>query len=273
MFIDAHCHMQQVQDEVKRQRIIKRATEADVSMITCCHDSSNAYKVRQTLAVAEEYENIYPAFGLYYFGNAERLHKHGILITDEIVEKAIDAIGKMVKAGGPIVAMGEVGLDYSLARDENEMALQRERFTRFVKAAKEFDLPLIIHSCANSASDLLQTLKDEKWRGLLHGFQGTLDQAKEALALGCLIGVWPKVTYAKYLQNYVKHLPVTSLALESDTPHPSSPLIPGMAETEPAAVVFAAGKIAEIKKMPLEEVEATLTSTTRNFFRLGDENQ
>ncbi len=267
MLVDAHCHLQRVEDDLDRERIIKRAEEAEICMITCCHDSSNPFKVKKTLEIAQNHENVFPALGLYYFGG-ERLKKMDMYVDEEVVERAMNTIRKVAKNDKVIVAIGEVGLDYQLTKNDNEKKTQRELFEKFANLSGELDLPLIVHSSADAVGDVIEVLKKDQRPALLHGFKGSLEEAKEAISLGCLIAIWPKITYSKYLQALVSKLPLECFAFETDSPLSHSAPFPGVSRNEPANIVFTAQKIAEIKKIPLEKVEEVTTQSAAKFFNI-----
>lgn len=55
--------------------------------------------------------------------------------------------------------------------------------------AKQFALPLFLH-CRNAASDLLEILAENGCsNGVVHSFDGTIDEAKRFINLGFYIGI------------------------------------------------------------------------------------
>jgi len=88
--------------------------------------------------------------------------------------------------------------------------------------------------------------------------------------MGFYISIPGTVTFknAATLHEVVKKLPLERLLIETDapflTPHPFRGK-----RNEPAYVRYVADKIAEIKKLPLEEVARATTENAINLFRLS----
>ena len=83
-----------------------------------------------------------------------------------------------------VVAIGETGLDYY--RLEGDLEWQRERFRTHIRAAREADKPLVIHTRA-AAADTLAIMREERAGevgGVMHCFTETWDVAQAALDLG-----------------------------------------------------------------------------------------
>ncbi len=116
------------------------------------------------------------------------------------------------------VAVGECGLDGVI---EVDMALQVEVFERQIKLAEKFGLPLILHARKTHAA-IIVLLKRHRFTrgGILHGFSGSEQQAREFIQLGFKIGVGGVITYprANKTRNSIANLPLESLVLETDAP-------------------------------------------------------
>lgn len=62
-------------------------------------------------------------------------------------------------------------------------------FTLQLSLCSAFKLPLFLH-CRNAAEDLLEILsKDRSLKGVVHSFDGTLEQAKRFIDYGYYIGL------------------------------------------------------------------------------------
>ena len=121
--------------------------------------------------------------------------------------------------------------------------------------------PVVVHS-RNAEADCINMLRELKTRAIMHCFSGTLDEALEAVRLGCLISVPANVTYAKDRQLLVKALPLKSMVLETDAPY----LSPARGKrNEPANVKLAAEKVAEIKGLDAAEVGDATTENAVGF--------
>jgi TatD DNase family protein len=267
VLIDVHSHIYRMESDFDMEWSIQRAKDADISIINCCHNSSNPYEVEKTIELAEKHDNVFAALGLYYFGG-ERLEKLKMSVNEEVVKMAMDTIRSKTQGDQEIVAIGEVGLDYGLAKGSSERETQRKRFEGFVDLSGELDLPLIVHTSSEAVGDAIQILKEKQRPAVLHGFRGTLEQAKDAISRGCLIAIWPTIIYSKYLQKLVSELPLESLAFETDSPLPFHAPVPGVSINEPVNIVLTANKVAEIKGVAVEEVEEVTTRSAEQLFKL-----
>ena len=163
----------------------------------------------------------------------------------------------------PCKAVGEIGLDFMLPADTHEK--QTTLFAQQVDLAKQHKLPLVLH-CRKAHDQLSSHLKKQQFDhgGFVHGFSGSLQQAKRYLDLGFVLGLGGALTYdrAKALKNLVKSLPDDAYVLETDSPdmrpafardQPNSPLnVPRIAE-----------QIAQLRGVSLEVV---YTQSNTNFY-------
>ncbi len=155
--------------------------------------------------------------------------------------------------------IGETGFDKSVPASKD---VQYSYFCEHLELAKNLDRPLVCH--INGHHDLaLKALKDlaGPWRGIIHGFSGSLELAKGYIKMGFFISVGPGVLKPNY-KNLVKSLQdieVENIVIESDQPtEPGSPYLSGMLDQ-------VSGKIAEIKGISSEEV---LQNSNKNLERL-----
>lgn len=93
--------------------------------------------------------------------------------------------------------------------------------------------------------------------------------ARQCLDLGFFLSVPGVVTFnqGKTIQNVVKHVPLSSLLLETDCPYLTPEPYRGQ-RNEPAYIVHTAKKVAEIKGLAWEEVAAVTAQNTLNLFRI-----
>jgi TatD DNase family protein len=166
-----------------------------------------------------------------------------------------------------IVAIGEVGLDRWVCQDEAKRAAQREAFARIVDLARKLDLPLNVHSrsAGHHAIDML--LEKDARRVLMHAFDGKPVHALRGAEAGFLFSIPPSIVRSPQKQKLVKALPLSALALETD-----SPVLGAERDqrNEPAQITVALRAIAEIKGLGEEEVARQTTENARRLFRLED---
>jgi TatD DNase family protein len=92
-----------------------------------------------------------------------------------------------------------------------------------LKLARQHDLPVILH-VRRSADLLLKGLRSvgggRPWRGIVHAFNGSDQQAQAFMALGFKLGFGGAMTYerAQQLRRLASTLPLSAIVLETDSP-------------------------------------------------------
>jgi TatD DNase family protein len=247
MLIDVHAHLDFSQFNADRDKVIMRARDEGIVII---NSGLGTAGIKKTLALIEKYDNVYASLGLTptEFGKTE---------IDETIELIRQNREK-------IVAIGEVGLDYYWVKDADKRALQIINFQRFIDLSQELRLPLVIHS-RDAEEDLLKILKEQDIKALMHCFGGDAAVATEAANSGHLISIPANLANSKQKQAVVKAVCLESLVLETDAPY-LSPAPKG--RNEPINIRKTAEKIAEIKGLRYEDVEAATTENAKKFFSL-----
>ncbi len=247
MFVDSHCHLTFTQFDEDRGEVIERAVKSDVLIV---NSIVSPLEVDDGLKFLRDFDNVYSTLGL-----------SASCLDDGEVEETINLIRQMREE---IVGLGEVGLDYYWVKGEGERAVLKENFGKFIELSKEVDLPLVVHS-RDAEADCIKMLEKHDKPALMHCFSGRLEQALNAIELGCLISIPTNVVYVKKRQELAGEIPVESLVLETDAPYLSPT---PKTRNEPINVVKAAQKIAEIKGISVEEVEDSTTENAKKFFRI-----
>jgi TatD DNase family protein len=180
-----------------------------------------------------------------------------------------------------VVGIGETGLDYYRlnGRSVDDMAWQRDRFRVHIAAARQTDLPLVIHT-RSASDDTLAILREGGGfdragagglplaRGVFHCFTETEAVARAALDLGFYISFSGIVTFrnASDLRDLLRWIPLERLLIETDSPYLAP--VPHRGKTNsPAFVPFVAQQVAEIKGLSVAEVAQ---ATSHNFDQLFD---
>lgn len=250
--VDSHCHLPLVASAERTVAdVVASAHEAGVSDLLCvCVDLESAAPVRQA---ALDHANVYASVGVHPNTDGEAREPS----VDELLELGSDPA---------IVAIGETGLDYF--RSEGDLTWQIERFRRHIRAARELDKPLIIHT-RDSAADVIRILREERAdeaRGVMHCFVDDWETAQAAMDLGFFISISGIVTFksAADLREVARRVPLDRLLVETDSPW-LAPVPRRGKQNEPAYVRHTAEFLAELRG---ESFATLAAATSANFFSL-----
>ncbi len=252
MLVDSHCHLDFEAFDGDRDETIARARAAGIGrMVTICTRIS---RFEPILEIARAFGIVDCTLGV---------HPHHV--ADEGI---VPAERLLAGAGLPeVVGIGETGLDYHYDRSPRED--QRQSFRNHVAAARATGLPLIVHS-RDADQDMIEILSQEmdkgRFTGVLHCFSSGRALAERALELGLYISFSGILTFKKSeeLRQIARVVPMNRVLVETDAPF-LAPVPNRGKRNEPCLVVHTAAKIAEIKRLDVEEITR---ETTDNFFRL-----
>jgi len=130
------------------------------------------------------------------------------------------AFSSSTSVGGPVVAFGEIGLDYDrlflTPKDQ-----QLKYFALQLDLACELDLPLFLHSRA--ADEDFNRLLGERLerlpkRGLVHSFTGSVEEMRRVVAMGFDVGVNGCSMKTAENMAVVREIPLERLQIETDGP-------------------------------------------------------
>jgi TatD DNase family protein len=259
MLIDTHAHLDYPDYDPDRAEVIARAADAGVTEIISIGtriDSST-----RAVELAENFPNIWATVGIH---------------PGEVHESPDDALERLrsLSLSTRVVAIGEIGLDYhrlpeSPAQAETTKQVQADLFRRQLELTAELGLNAVIHQ-RDSWDDTLKILREFTGgvRGVFHCFGGTLEQAREVIALGHLVSFTGIVTFknARQVQATARDIAFDQFMVETDCPY-LAPAPDRGKRCEPAHTRRVAGHIAQLRGVPLEEIAARTTRTAREFFK------
>jgi TatD DNase family protein len=118
-----------------------------------------------------------------------------------------------------VVAIGELGLDYDRL-EFCPMEIQKQTFINQLQLVKSVKKPMFLH-CRNSAQDLISILKEYRdfWtEGVVHSFDGTIQEAQEFIKMGLYIGLNGCSLKTEANLQVVSNLSPLNVMIESDAP-------------------------------------------------------
>ncbi len=234
--------------------VINRALEAKVEkMIVVGFDRKT---IERAMKLADEYEFIYAVIGWHPVD--------AIDCTDEDL-KWIEELSSHPK----VVGIGETGLDYYW--DKSPKDVQQELFRKQIHLAQKLNLPIIIHN-REATGDIVKILREENAAsvgGIMHCFSGSVETAKECIAMNFIISLGGPVTFknAKTPKEVAKEIPLEHLLIETDAPYLAPHPYRGK-RNEPSLVPLVAEEIARLKGISIEEVGMETTANATRVFKL-----
>jgi TatD DNase family protein len=262
MFVDSHCHLSFPELAANLPEIRRAMEEAEVDRALCICTTLEEFESVHALAM--EYDNFWCSVGVHPDNEGVTEPK-----LDDLVERS-----RLPR----VVAIGETGLDYYQmderkgGRTIDDLEWQRDRFRTHIRAARQVGKPLVIHT-RSSSSDTTAILREEgedgaagSAGGVFHCFTETAEVARAALDLGFYISFSGILTFksAQELRDVAAFVPLDRLLIETDSPYLAP--VPYRGKTNsPAYVPYVARQLAELRKVPVEDIAQV---TSRNFERL-----
>jgi TatD DNase family protein len=138
---------------------------------------------------------------------------HPWFLHDNTIDAHLARLAQMA-ADDRVVAIGEAGYDRLKGPG---MQLQQRAFEAQAQLAEEMSKPLMIH-CVKGWDELWgsrQRVKPEMpW--IVHGFNGSIEQAKQLVAGGFYLSLWIKSVLNGSLDRVIRELPPERVFLETD---------------------------------------------------------
>jgi TatD DNase family protein len=248
MICDSHGHLQMLPAGEQRDAIA-RARDAGVGRIlvpgTTVEDS------RAAVEVAEAHEGVFAAVGI---------HPHEAKDFEE--DRDLKTFEELLRSPRA-VAIGEIGLDFHY--DHSPRDVQRRALRRQLAFAREHAMPVLLHN-RESGAEMLEILAAESPRpdpGVFHSFTEDAAYGTRAIALGYRISFSGMLTFkaAENIRSAARGLPLTAMLVETDAPFLAPEPHRGK-RCEPAFAADTARRLAAVKEVRFEDVEA---ATTANF--------
>jgi TatD DNase family protein len=276
MLVDTHAHLMDPAFADDLPDVLHRAAAAGVGAMICVgYDvASSAASVR----LAETYPQILAAVGIH--------PNH----AGEAGPRAFDEVCRLAEHPR-VVGIGETGLDRY--RKHTTIDVQRESFARHLELAAGRGLPVIVHNrqADEDTAEMLGAwaaeldaadartaggsspgthgdgVRRSDVRGVLHCFAGGAAMLDAGLRAGLMVSIAGPITYknAGALPDLARRAPLERLVVETDCPY--LPPTPHRGRrNEPAHLRLTATRLAEIRKLPVAEIERATWENARRLF-------
>lgn len=254
VFFDSHAHVDDERFDDDRDEVIKRALDGGLAGFL--NAGADMESSARAIAIAEQYAGVFAAVGI---------HPHD---AKGATEEAYVQLANWA-SHEKVVAIGEIGLDYHYNLSPKDV--QQEVFIRQLDIARQTGLPFIIHD-REAHGDCLTIIKREAkgLAGVFHCFSGSLEMAREVLALGLYVSFAGPLTFSnsQKLKEIAATVPLEKVLIETDspylTPHPHRGR-----RNEPLHVKLVGEELARLRGLAPEEIGRITTENAKRLFRLS----
>ena len=261
-FTDTHAHLYGEEFTDDLDEVIARARAAGATRIFL--PPTDLRSTESAVKVCSRYPGLcFPMIGIH----PEDLGEHP--------EDDLRAMEERLQGPHPFIAIGEVGLDlyWDTSRKEEQIRV----FHAQIQMGLRHGLPLMVH-VRNAYPELIEALSDyrgeQRLRGVIHCFTGTLSEAQALLHLGHFaLGIGGVVTFKKStLPQVLREVPFNRLTLETDAPYLTPAPFRGK-RNEPSYIPYVIEKLAEIYQVTPAAITEATEATTCALFPLAWETE
>lgn len=206
--IDTHCHYDDERFDPDRDTLWQEARKAGVVDALIC--SVHPDRFERTQSVAQRLGCHY-GLGIHpYFLDTKSALNGQIRRLESAIENALD---------DPLfVAIGEIGLDGTLV--DTPLDAQPPWFEAQLGLACQYGLPVSLHAHRAIDPVIAALRRHRPIAGIVHAFNGSLEQARQLIDLGFKLGFGGVLTNAeaRRIRRVFKALPESAIVLETDAP-------------------------------------------------------
>ena len=202
--IDTHAHYDDEVFDNDRDELLKSFKDHNIKRVV--NIGASIQSSINSLELARKYSFIYAVVGIHP-SSAIEMNDENYLKLEELIKDE------------KTVAIGEIGLDYYY--EEPSKQLQRKCFVKQLELAKEYEMPVVIHS-RDAAKDTYDILKEYKnVKGVIHCYSYSKEMAREFIKLGYVLGIGGVATFknAKTLKEVIKDISFDDFVIETDCPY------------------------------------------------------
>ncbi|NIN73322.1 MAG: YchF/TatD family DNA exonuclease [Gemmatimonadetes bacterium] len=249
---DSHAHLTDESFAEELDASLARAAERGVSAVVSIASDLDDARAAIQLARAASRLRVYATVGI---------HPHE---ADRWTPEAAARLEELAGAG-PVVAIGETGLDFYYQNAPRRE--QSEVFRAQLELAGRLGLPVVVHS-READEDTAAMIQEFSGRvvGVLHCFTGGAELLNVGLAAAWYVSFSGLVTFKNYRdEDIVRAVPGDRLLVETDSPYLAPVPMRGR-RNEPAFLEHTVRRLAEIRgEEPAAVAEATFENACRFY--------
>ena len=253
MLFDTHAHLDDRAFDADRQTLLASLPEQGIGLMMnpgCSLASSRAAD-----ALSRKYPLGYAAVGSHPDA------------ADEVDEQVLEEYRRMCRENPKIRAIGEIGLDYHY--EDIPRSRQLEAFRAQMALARELNLPVIVHEREAHEDGMRVVEEFPEVTGVFHCYSGSAEMARWLVSRGWYIGFTGVLTFknARKAVEVAQSIPMERIGLETDCPYMSPEPYRGK-RNDPSRLCYMAQKLAQLRDLPLEEVEQITVENGKRLYRI-----
>ena len=255
--IDSHCHVHDTEFFTdNREELYQQSIAVGIGMICVGTDQRSS---QQAVEFAANRDYAWAAIGVHPHDSKGGWHE-------------VEQLLKSREDNSPIVAIGEIGLDYYYNHSPRDMQIQA--LEAQLQLAVDYDLPVSFH-IRDGAPDQ-PSVWDDFWpifdnfhgvRGVLHSFTDTRRNLEKGFARGLYVGLNGISTFTKdqTQRELFASIPLERLLLETDAPFLTPKPFRGKMN-KPEYVELVAKYWAEQRNIDFDNLAKTTAHSTKRLF-------
>ncbi len=250
--LDTHCHLYSNEFTLDIKDVISRATSESVDKFYLPAIDSTTHN--QMIMLQENY----PGQCIAMMGLHPCSVKENYINELELVEEWLSK--------RKFAAVGEIGLDFYW--DTTFTTHQYDSFRKQIDLSLQYKLPLVIHT-RNAMPETIAVVKEYVQKGahgIFHCFSGNYEEAIKIIEMGFYLGIGGVLTYKNSgLAEIIEKIDIKYLVVETDAPYLTPVPFRGK-RNESSYLKYIVEKLAQVKKMSIEEVATITTTNAQNIF-------
>ncbi|MBR5854740.1 MAG: TatD family hydrolase [Paludibacteraceae bacterium] len=253
--IDTHCHIDDPQYAEELEIFLAEQRESGVEAILV--PGVDKTSAKDVLEVCDRFPAyLFPALGLHP-ENVKEDWQEQLRVLKEAVDQRMNS-------SYPLIAIGEIGLDYHW--DVTFKEQQHEALREQMRWAEQYHLPVMIHS-RDATEDTLNILREfPSVTGVMHCFSGSHEVAKQVVDMGYYLGIGGVLTFKNCkLAEHLVGIPLERLVLETDAPY-MAPVPHRGKRNESRWMRYVAERLAEVYNCSVEHVVEQTTANAKALF-------
>ncbi len=257
MLIDSHAHIydEELLPYGGADAVINSMAADGLEYIVCV--GCDVPTSRTCVELADKNLGIYATVGVHPYD------------ADTVTAENLDVLRKLA-AHGKVVAIGEIGLDFH--RPNSDKPTQIAAMERQYDLARDLKLPTVYH-IRDGFGEFYEFAKTRDFPegAVLHCFSGSAEIAEYYVKKGFYISFSGTVTYknAVNLKRAAQAVPLDRLIVETDSPYLTPDPLRGKINF-PKNVALVAQCLAEIKNIPVSEMERITCENTKRVFGIAN---